>query len=255
MTTDRNFRAGLTAASARLKEVNSPELASYVDTALALGAFRIRESGAGDNLSIRLPESARDAIEDAADDMGVASLGTVVDEGFRRFLAGEFTVEGRTYERRGTAEKKVNLNVRPAALLREQVAATGTSPMHVAADYLMKVFRTGPYAASNEGAALEPGTARIPQVPRNVREQIRAASGFRASMDIEEGFTKLLAGEIDPVAPVWADTSDMVPLKVRPNDDLFDKVKDRLKDVKGVTPMHVGIAYLLDKYGLDPATS
>ncbi|MBD3550917.1 hypothetical protein [Streptomyces sp. SP18CM02] len=255
MTTDRNLRAGLTAASARLKEVNSPELAAFIDTALSVGVFRVRESEVSDNLAIRLPESARDAIEDAADDMGVTSLGTVVDEGFRRFLAGEFTVAGRTYERRGTAGKKVNLNVRPAALLREQVAATGTSPMHVAADYLMKVFRTGPYADNYEGAALKPGQARIPQVPRLIREQIREAADGRASMDIEEGFAKLLAGEIDPVAPVWADTSDMVPFKVRPNDDLFNRAKDRLKDVKGVTPMHVGIAYLLDKYGIDPATS
>lgn len=254
VTTDRNLRAGLTAASARLKEVNSPELAAYVDTALAVGAFRIRESEGGDNLTIRLPVTARDHIKKAAADMGV-DVNSVVEEGFRRFLAGEFTVPARGWERRGTAQAKANFNARPAELLQKQVAETGTLPMHVAADYLMRVFRTGPYADSNEGAALEPGTARVPQVPRNVREQIRAASGFRASMDIEEGFTKLLAGEIDPVAPVWADTSDMVPFKVRPNDDLFNRVKDLLKDVKGVTPMHVGIAYLLDKYGIDPATS
>ncbi|MFH9236005.1 hypothetical protein [Streptomyces globisporus] len=254
MTTDRNLRAGLTAASARLKEVNSPELATYVDTVLSVGAFRVRESELGDNLTVRLPITARDRIKQAAADMGI-DVTSVVEEGFRQFLAGDFTVQAGTRERRGAAQTKRNLNVRPAEVLQEQVAATGTLPMHVAADYLMKVFRTGPYADDYQGEALAPGRERMPQVPRPVRERIREAAGGRASMDIEEGFTKALAGEIDLVAPVWADTSDMVPFKVRPNDALFDRVKDLLKDVKGVTPMHVGIAYLLDKYGIDPATS
>ncbi|MEU1327145.1 hypothetical protein [Streptomyces microflavus] len=251
MTTDRNLRAGLTAASARLKEVNSPELATYVDTALALGAFRIRESGTGDSLSIRLPESARDAIEDAADDMGVTSLSTVVDEGFRRFLAGEFTVGGRTYERRGTAEKKVNLNVRPAALLREQVLATGTSPMHVAADYLMRVFETGPYRVGDRAQALEPGSDRNPTVPLPVRERIRAASAGLASVHIEEGFQKFLDGEFTPAAPVWPAGAELVPLRVRPNNALFDQVAA----ATDLRPMQVGIAYLLHKYGIDPTAT
>lgn len=254
VTTDRTLRAGLTAASARLKEVNSPELATYVDTVLSVGAFRVRESELGDNLTVRLPITARDHIKKAAADMGV-DVTSVVEEGFRQFLAGDFTVPAGTRERRGAAQAKGNLNVRPAELLREQVAETGTLPMHVAAAYLMKVFRTGPYADGYQSEALTPGRERMPQVPRPVRERIREAAGGRASMDIEEGFTKLLAGEIDPVAPVWADTSDMVPFKVRPNDDLFNRVKNLLRDVKGVTPMHVGIAYLLDKYGIDPATS
>lgn len=254
VTTDRNLRAGLTAASARLKEVNSPELATYVDTVLSVGTFRVRESAAGDNLTIRLPITARDHIKQAAADMGV-DLTSVVEEGFRQFLAGDFTVRTANRDRRGAAQAKVNLNVRPSEALHTQVAQTGTLPMHVAADYLMKVFRTGPYADNYEGKTLKPGKERIPYVPRHVREQIRAAAGGRASLDIEEAFTKALAGEIALTAPVWADSADMVPFKVRPNDDLFDQVKDLLKDVKGVTPMHVGIAYLLEKYGIDPAAT
>lgn len=68
--------------------------------------------------------------------------------------------------------------------------------------------------------------------------------------DVNEGFQLFLAGEFTPDAPVWSDTTDLVNLRINPNDDLYVQVAS----AKGLRPLQVAIAYLLHKYDVDPST-
>ncbi|MEU5660051.1 hypothetical protein ABZ802_31200 [Streptomyces sp. NPDC047737] len=265
MPTRRNLRAGLTAASARLREVNSPELAEHVDTVLALSMYELgAELNEDTNLSIRLPVTARDRIVAAVEaarnaapenEKNQHSVTASVNEGFTAYLAGTFTPSPPVRARRGVAEEKVNLNVRPDTALREQVENTGVKPMHVASDWLMRRYETGPYTPGAQQAPRAAGSVRMPQVPRPIRELIRtrvADAGKNVNQEIEAAFDQFLAGEFTPTAPVWPKGADMVPFKVSPNNDLFDAVKAK---AEGVTPMQVAIAYLLSEYGIDPASA
>ncbi|WP_329046987.1 hypothetical protein [Streptomyces sp. NBC_01422] len=254
MPTRRNFTAGLTAASARLREVNSPDLAAHVDEALAVIEGEIFTARKDEKLPIRLPITARDRIVAGAAEAS-RTVTADVNEAFTRFLAGEFTLNQPVRARRGAAEDKVNLNVRANKTLMDQVAATGALPMHVAADWLMRKYETGPYAPGAQHVQRPAGSTRAPQVPRPVRDLIRARvaeAGKNVNAEIEEGFTRFLAGEFTPVAPAWPADADMVPFKVNPNNDLFDEVKAR---AEGVTPMQVAMAFLLETYGIDPDTA
>ncbi|MFF2731751.1 hypothetical protein ACFVS9_28070 [Streptomyces sp. NPDC058008] len=253
MPTRRNFTAGLTAASARLREVNSPDLAAHVDEALAVLEGEIVTARKDEKLPIRLPITARDRIVAGAAEAN-RTVTADVNEAFTRFLAGEFTLNQPVRARRGVAEDKVNLNVRANKTLMEQVAATGVLPMHVAADWLMRKYETGPYAAG-QNTLLPAGSTRNPQIPRPVRDLIRARvaeAGKNVNTEIEEAFTRFLAGDFTPVAPVWPKGADMVPFKVSPNNDLFEQVKEK---AEGITPMQVALAYLLAEYDIAPDTA
>ena len=253
--TCRNLRAGLTAASTRLREVNSPDLAEHVDTVLTLSTYELRDAlNIDENLSIRIPVTARDRIVAGAEQAG-RTVTADVNDGFTAYLAGAFTPAPPARARRGEAEDKVNLNVRPNDALRQRVADTGVKPMHVAADWLMRTYETGPYTPGADNTVRPVGATRAPQVARPVRELIRsrvAAAGKNVTTEVEEGFTRFLAGEFTPTAPVWPVDADMVPMKVNPNNDLFDEVKAK---AERLTPMQIGLAYLLDKYGIDPGTA
>lgn len=253
--TRRNLRAGLTAASARLRDVNSPELAEHVDTVLALSMYELGSAlNADENLSIRLPVTARDRIVAGAEQAG-RTVTADVNDAFTAYLAGEFTPTPPVRARRGATEEKVNLNVRPDGALRQQVEDTGTKAMHVAADWLMRRYETGPYTPGAANTVRPAGSVRIPQVPRPVRDQVRARvteAGKNVNTEIEEAFTRFLAGEFTPVAPVWPKGADMVPFKVSPNNDLFDEVKAK---GEGLTPMQVAMAFLLAEYDIAPDTA
>ncbi|WP_404974817.1 hypothetical protein [[Kitasatospora] papulosa] len=265
MPTRNNLRAGLTAASARLREVNSPDLAEHVDTVLALSMYELGSAlNVDENLSIRIPTTARDRIVAAVeaakqaapqDEKEQHSVTADVNEGFTAYLAGEFTPSPPVRARRGTAEEKVTLNVRPDEALRQQVEDTGVKPMHVAMDWLMRKYETGPYTPGATNTVRPAGSVRIPQVPRPVRDLIRARvadAGKNVNTEIEEAFTRFLAGDFTPVAPAWPKGADMVPFKVSPNNDLFDEVKAR---GEGLTPMQVAMAFLLAEYDIAPDTA
>ncbi|MFF1916201.1 hypothetical protein ACFVYE_32360 [Streptomyces sp. NPDC058239] len=256
MPTNRDLRAQLAAASARLQEVDSPALAAAVETVLAprgWAALRATDTDgtAGPNLSVLMDKAARDQIVAAAKAAGT-SVTDAVNEGYRSVLAGEYTPRKPVRARYGAAVEKVNLNVTPALSLRQRVEEeTGMSAANVAADYLMRKYKAGPYAADYAADSLPPGTVCNPQVPRAVRDEIRsraAAAGNKVTDDVNEGWQKYLDGEFTANLPKWSDTSDMVNLRMTPNDDLHDK----MRAVEGVRPLQVGIAYVLDKYDIDP---
>jgi len=253
MTTSRKpraeLRADLVAAAERLREVDSPQLAEAVDTVLTFSALQPHDSQGDPNLSIRLPVSARDRIVAGAKRDRV-SVQAVVNEGFQEFLDGKFSPKAPVRERKGMASEKVNLNVRPEADLVKMVAtraaAAGLKPMHVAADYLQRKYKAGPYAEDAPVGALEPGQVRIPQVPRRIREQLREAAASQVSIDIDEGFQRYLDGQFTPRPPAWSKDDDLVPMKVYPNDDLFARVAEE----GSRRPMQVALSYLLIKYGI-----
>ncbi|WP_331763214.1 hypothetical protein OG571_47660 (plasmid) [Streptomyces sp. NBC_01369] len=259
MPTNRELRTGLVAASDRLREVNSPDLAAWVDAVLAprgWAALRATDPDgtAGPNLSVMLDRLARDQIVAAAEAAGTSVTDTV-NEGYRSFLAGEYTPRKPVRARYGASAERVNLNVTPVLSLRQQVEeAAGMSAAHVAADYLMRTYKAGPYAGDSAEAPPATGTVRNPQVPRAVRDQIRArakAAGRMVTDDVNEGFQQYLAGEFTPDAPVWSDTSDVVNLRINPNDDLYVQVAS----AKGLRPLQIAIAYLLHKYDVDLGAS
>ena len=256
MTTSRKpraeLRADLVAAAERLREVDSPQLAEAVDTVLTFSALQPYEARTEPNLAIRLPEASRDRIVAGAKRDRV-SVESIVNEGFQAFLDGKFTPPTPTRDRKGTASKKVNLNVRPRPELMERVAQSGVKPMHVAADYLQRKFKAGPYAedAPVEAAGTTPGNVRVLQVPRTIREQIREAGGPQVGQDISEGFQRFLDDQFTPRFPAWPADEKLVPMKVYPNDDLYARVDGQVPR----RAMRVALAYLLTKYGIDYPTA
>ncbi|THA29159.1 hypothetical protein E6R18_24930 [Streptomyces sp. A1277] len=255
MPTNRDLRAQLAAASTRLREVDSPDLADAVDEVLTprgWAALRATESIRANNLSIFLTAIDRDRITSGAKSART-TISDAVNAGFRKVIAGEYTPQQPETARKGTAKNKVNLNVTPSLALRERVEAkTGMLAAHVAADYLMHEFKAGRYADDYEGAPLAPGAERNPQVPRAIRQLIRdraKAAGRKVSDDVNEGYRKYLAGEFVPGDVVWVDESDLVNLRITPNDDLHAQVRE----ATGRGVLKVAIAYLLAKYGIDPA--
>ncbi|MGW7398111.1 hypothetical protein ACWGH7_16620 [Streptomyces cyaneofuscatus] len=263
MPTNRSLRTQLQAAASLLHDGGdpNPELARAVKQVLLPGGWKelrdTDEVGKDTNMPIRIEQRYRDAVTKRAADQRV-TITSLVNEGFERYLAGKFTPRPRVQGRRATGETVVNLNVRPNAALHGQVRESGVLPMHVAHDYLLFRFKVGPYA---EGYTepLPSGSDRVPQVPRAVRDLIRdkaAAAGRLVHADMNEGFQRYLDGEFRPVAPEWPAGVEMAPLKVRPNNDLFDEVKVAARSASPeLRPMQIGLAYVLEKYGIDPAAT
>ncbi|MEU3656499.1 hypothetical protein AB0E67_27560 [Streptomyces sp. NPDC032161] len=95
-------------------------------------------------------EARREALKSKAE-AKAATLSADVDEGFRKFLSGEFTPDAPIRSRRNSGAEKGNLNVRPDPGLVQQVkdladaksAEYGwtVTPARVATAYLMKKYR------------------------------------------------------------------------------------------------------------------
>ncbi|WP_331728963.1 hypothetical protein OG693_39110 (plasmid) [Streptomyces sp. NBC_01259] len=267
MPTSPDLRTQLQAAAAHLHTGGepAPELAEYVRKVMLPGGWKeLRDTdtaGSDNSLPIPVAERYRSEILTAAEQQKV-TITSVVNEGFEKYLAGEFKPRPRAKGapqlrgRRTAGEKQVNLNVRPNAALHGQVRESGVLPVHVALDYLMFRFNVGPYAPGYVEPLLS-GADRNPSMPRVIRDQIRdkaAELGHIVHQDMNEGFQKYLAGEYAPVAPEWPESADMAPLKVRPNNDLFDQVKVAARTKSpGLRPIQIGLAYVMDKYGIDPA--
>lgn len=238
-----------TGAPAHLTE--AVEQATTVDGAMALlNAIQLQRKLDGEidsNMNFWVAKSVRDELKSKS-----PNITRDANEAFEKYLAGEFEPVDRPRQR--LSEEKVAVNVRPKDALRLQVAESA-APSWVVAEYVTFKYELGPYAPSGEGEPLPRGAQRAPEVPRAVRDAIQAAAeeaGRWVVDDVDEGFAKFLAGEFTPVVPVWtaAQKEDVAKLSVFPNDDLFERVKVAAKPVR---PMQVAIAYLIDKYGIDPA--
>ncbi|MFD7867983.1 hypothetical protein [Streptomyces sp. NPDC059783] len=256
MPTNRDLRSQVAAASRRLREVDSPTLAEAIDHLLApRGWVALRDTdpdgASGPTLTVLLTKEVRDQIVAAAAEAGV-TVTDEVNDGYRKVVSGEYTPRKPARARYGAAEEKVTISITPSLSLRQQAEEqTGVSARHIAADYLMHRFSVGPYAPSGTDP-LPPGATRNPQVPRTIRDLIRARAkdaGRKVTDDVNDGFQAFLDGTFVPVAPVWSDTEDLVNLRMTPTDDLYEQVRDAGE----LRPLTVAVAYLLDKYDIDPA--
>lgn len=152
----------LTAASARLREVGSDDLAEAVDLALTPQGWsllrRAQTAAKGTlapNAALGMSAGLRDSIKAAAQAAGNL-LADDVAEGINAFVAGTFTPPEPVRASRGTAEPKTNLNVRIATELRtaaEQAATNRADELgytanltHIATSWL--VHKYGLQAAS-----------------------------------------------------------------------------------------------------------
>jgi hypothetical protein len=138
---DTSLRSQLNAAAARLREVDSPELADAVDLVLAPNGWgRLRRSapeagGSADTLSPNLPiqmlKATREEIHAAVAEAAAANPGqdisvpTEARKALEAFLDGTFVPDQPKRAARGTGGEKANLNVRVDASLRERAEDFG----------------------------------------------------------------------------------------------------------------------------------
>ncbi|WP_045562717.1 hypothetical protein [Streptomyces sp. FxanaA7] len=118
------IRARLTVAADRLAERGDTDLAEAVRAVMQPRGWELLKpatfSSGNRNLGLWMDKAAKERIEQAARDRG-ESLADVVNEGYRKFLAGDFVPAPLARAPRGSAPEKANLNVRPDNTLREQV--------------------------------------------------------------------------------------------------------------------------------------
>jgi hypothetical protein len=125
-------RARLTVAADRLTERGDKDLAEAVTAVLDTRGWELLKpapmSSARRNVPLYMPASVKKRLEDAARKAGEESgkapgtvLAEVVEEGWQKFLAGEFEPVPPVRAPRGKAPVKENLNVRPSDELRLRV--------------------------------------------------------------------------------------------------------------------------------------
>ncbi|MGV9278145.1 hypothetical protein [Streptomyces griseosporeus] len=118
-------RARLTVASDRLNAAGDTDLAEAIDAVLAPRGWEllrkpVNPTTAEPNMALWMNKAIKDAIYARAQAAG-ENLAEVVEEGFRKFLAGEFVPEKPVRSARGSDTAKDNLNVRPSKALRDRV--------------------------------------------------------------------------------------------------------------------------------------
>ncbi|MFD5899063.1 hypothetical protein [Streptomyces sp. NPDC060366] len=154
--------AGIRAAAEKLRTIDEPALAKLVDSTLtpAHRALLGRAWESGVNLPIKMPKTFRDLIKKKAK-AGGENITHIVDDGFARFLAGEFAVLTPERKAWGTKEETVVLNTSPDSGLqantsakcrdlRESGAHPGLYVSTVAAAILYEHYGLGPYADDAE---------------------------------------------------------------------------------------------------------
>jgi hypothetical protein len=119
------MRDRLLTAAQRLENAGHPDSAADVRAVAAPGGWTMlrakdtTESTAGTNLALTIDKDLRDQLKAKADEFGV-TLGSVVADGFRRVLDGEWLPPKLAP---GATANKVVLNVRVDDSLRKQIDA------------------------------------------------------------------------------------------------------------------------------------
>lgn len=252
------------AARAGTGGVDPAVLAAAIDEVLAPAGWEVlrstdpsRSGETATNMNFLTSEDLRDEIEQAVkDDQEVDSVTTAVNKGFRMFVAGLFTP--KTGVRQGpSAGRTVAVNFRPNSVLRQQVQERGGKPSRVAYHYLMFRYGLGLYAPE----VLPKGPQRNPYMPRVVRDAVRAAakgSGDQVDAIVNEGFQKFLDGSFTPQPVEWPAevAQDMVPLRMHPAEDLFNRVQAACVEHAVFNaktgPNQIAVDYLLDQLGIAP---
>jgi hypothetical protein len=157
-------RARLTAAAETLRTSRTKahkDAAEAIDAVLAPGGWRLlrpKDAGTtGTNLALGMDQGLKAALVAAAEERN-AVLSEDVSEGFRRFLAGQWTPDKprRATRNSGATTSRTNLNVRPDGELRERVrehlpaasaqAGWRITETHVAIGWLLHHYGIDPAA-------------------------------------------------------------------------------------------------------------
>lgn len=166
---DQRRRDQLVTAANTLRESGKPDLADAVDYVLTpagqkfIGRLHYQKLSetADPPLSIGMTVSRKTQVKQAAAAAG-DTLTSVLDDGFRRFLAGEFEFR-RERAAHGKAESRATLNTRPDGVLQGEVArrcrelkeasgAVGLGLSPVAAAILYERYGLGPYAPDSDNS-------------------------------------------------------------------------------------------------------
>lgn len=271
MTTGKDLRSKMAAGAARARTTDDPqlvELAQAVETVLAPGGWvQLRDTDSikpgSTPLQMKMAETDRDLIKARC-----KNIAADVNEGFARYLAGEFTPRPyvRSHGMWGASKgsRRVTLNTRSNEALTQQVRETGLLPSYVAAEYLMSKHRVGPYALGRAEERRPRGDERIPYVPAALRDEFRAraeAAGRTVTDDVNEGFERFLAGGFTPSRLPWKvagnpQEAGLVHLKIHPDNGLYEQVRQVARERSAElgwtpTPLQVALSYLLHKYGIE----
>ena len=121
----RPLRDRLLTAAQHLEDAGHPESAADVRAVVAPGGWTLlrtknsAEASSGTNLALTIDQPLRDQLKAKAEEFGV-TLSSVVEDGFRKVLAGEWMPPKLA---RSTTKNKVVLNVRVDDSLRKQIDA------------------------------------------------------------------------------------------------------------------------------------
>ncbi|MEZ7005639.1 hypothetical protein [Streptomyces sp. AD55] len=118
----RPMRDRLLTAAQHLDDAGYPDSANDVRAVAAPGGWtmlRSTDTSSGTNLPLTIDRSLRDQLKSRADELGV-TLGSVVADGFRKVLAGEWLPVKLAPT---PTANKVVLNVRVDNVLRKQIDA------------------------------------------------------------------------------------------------------------------------------------
>lgn len=152
-------RARLTVAADRLAERGDADLAEAVNAVLSPRGWQLLKpapagtGGGNPNLALFMSKTVKQRLEETAAEAGKESgkkpatvLAEVVNEGWQRFLDGEFEPVPPVRAPRGKAPAKENLNLRPDGSLRERVdeaakqRGIGMSAGQIAVSYLFDEY-------------------------------------------------------------------------------------------------------------------
>jgi hypothetical protein len=151
-------RARLTVAADRLAERGDKDLAEAVHAVLDTRGWELLKpptstGGGNPNVALFMSKSVKKTLEESAAEAGreagkkpLTVLAEVVNEGWQKFLDGEFEPVPPARAGRGKAPEKENLNIRPDGSLRKQVTeaalerGTGLTAGQIAMSYLFDEY-------------------------------------------------------------------------------------------------------------------
>lgn len=251
---DQQRRDRLVRATQVLTTAGEPDLAGAVEYVLGPKGVgfvtRLRDDNRGatreriPNLPIRMLKSDRDVIKQAKS----ASLTSILNEGFQKFLDGEFEVRKEPRRRISESDPAVMLNATPdrdlhanAARRCRELEDAGQRPVlavsNVAAAILYAHFGLGAYAPDGEAAVYREWAQYY------LREEYYAAIdpaslSTRELTDIvEDGLRRFLDGSFDlrvesrPVGKK-GEPAPGTNLKVQLEPELLAKAEERFKQVR-----------------------
>lgn len=205
------IRARMTVAVDRLKDRGDADLAEALEVVLAPGGWRKLRSpssvgGGNDNYALYMATSVKNWLEDAARETDPERapgtvLAEVVNEGWEKFLTGDFQPAPLARAPRGKAPEKENLNLRPDTALGKKVEeASKQRGLRMSAGQIGMSYLYDQYGISDEQQI---GAAALPLPPKYEGRELWTATDCaeRLGMTRQEWQEDVDLGVVP--RPVW----------------------------------------------------